>query len=255
MEIYVISLLCDIERRNELKLRFRENYNNFNIITAKDKNDAIDFISNNSNKIGYGLTLAETACSLSHINILNNICLSDSEFSLVLEDDVIGTDEDIARVMEVCAFLPQNSILIAGGQEGLKSYKNLYGILVNDKLKIYKIPKLYYRYLARTSSYLISKKIAKSIVMNQKKEIILADQWDRLLMGCDSVYFSPILRHPISLENSHIESERKLKRGKNTFIIIYREGVVYSLYFFLRKKITMGWAKIKKYHNILENSK
>lgn len=254
MEIYVISLLSDIERRNELKLRFKENYNKFNIVIARDKNDAIEFSNDNSNKIRCDLTLSEIACSLSHINTLNKVCLSNGEFSLVLEDDVLGTDQDIARVIEVCNFLPKNSILIAGGQEGLKSYKNLYGILVNDKLKIYKIPKIYYRYLARTSSYLISKRIAKSIIVHQEKEIILADQWDILLRECDSVYFSPILQHPISLENSHIESERKLKKGKNIFVIICREGILYSLYFFLRKKFTMGWAKIKKYHNILENS-
>jgi len=96
--------------------------------------------------------------------------------------------------------------------------------------------------------------VAEKIIVLQENKLNVADQWDILLKNCDHVYFSPILKHPLTLENSHIEIERKLKRGNNVLVSLYREGILYSLYFFLRKKITMLWAKINKYHNIMNEN-
>ncbi|MHA3098242.1 glycosyltransferase family 25 protein [Acinetobacter brisouii] len=253
MKIYVISLLSDIKRRSDLKLRFEKYYDKFSIVDAKDKESALVFKENKNKSFMNGMTLSEIACTLSHVHTLTEISRGEEEFALVLEDDVIGADEDIIKIIEICEFFPSNSILIAGGQDGLKSYKNLYGVLINKKYQIYKIPKIYYRYLARTSSYLISKKIAIDIVSLQEKKIIIADQWDVLLKNCNHVYFSPIFKHPLTLENSHIESERKIARGNNIFKAILREGIIYSLYYYLRKVVTNYWAKYKKYTKIKEN--
>ena len=256
MKIYVISLIKDSDRRDFLKERFTQSYDSFNIFNALDHCDAKIFLSNNAkfkkNKIP--MTLSETACALSHLKVLNMVALDETDFALILEDDVIGEDADIEKIRDVYLSLPKDSILIAGGQEGLRSYKNLYGVSVGETKDLYKIPKLYYRYLSRTCCYVVSNHVAQEVIKFQSEGLERADQWNKLLYECENVYFSPILKHPLTLENSHIEKERKIKKGNNIFMAIIREGITYSLYYYLRKIVTSYWAIYKGYIKIKDNS-
>lgn len=248
--IYVLTLLNDGKRRLNLRNKFPNRYKDFKFKFAFDFN----YIKKNSETIlndnATRLTVTEIACALSHKAILIDFLKSERDYCLVLEDDIEGSDCLIDLAFFEYQKLPKGSILIAGGQEGLRSYKNLYGISVVELEKLYKIPKLYYRYLSRACCYIVSKEVARKIITLQEEKLNTADQWDVLLKNCDHVYFSPLLKHPISLEDSHIEAERKIKRGNNIFIAIYREGIFHSLYFFLRKKVTSLWAKVRKYQNI-----
>lgn len=248
--IYVLTLLNDEKRRLNLKSRFPNRYKDFSFKFAFDsnfiKNNTENILKNNTDR----LTIAEIACALSHKKILIDFLGSELDYCLILEDDIHGSDCLIDLIFFEYQKLPAGSVLIAGGQEGLRSYKNLYGIRVEGEGQLYKIPKLYYRYLSRACCYILSREIAKKIVTLQERKLNTADQWDVLLKNCDHVYFSPILKHPISLGDSHIEAERKIKKGNNIFIAIYREGVFHSLYFFLRKKATSLWARVRKYQNI-----
>lgn len=245
----------DSDRRDLLKKRFTQYYDRFMIFNALNHNDAKNYLNGEAkfkkNKIP--MTLSETACALSHLKVLNMVALDETDFALILEDDVIGEDADIEKIRDVYLSLPKDSILIAGGQEGLRSYKNLYGISVKGTVGLYKIPKLYYRYLSRTCCYVISSDSAKKIIKLQEAGLDRADQWDHLFKECSNVYFSPILKHPLTLENSHIEKERKLMKGNNIFTAIMREGAIYSSYYYLRKIITHYLAIYKGYIRIKDH--
>ncbi|MCY6412407.1 glycosyltransferase family 25 protein [Acinetobacter sp. VNH17] len=255
MNVFVVSLIKDFDRRELLNKSFLKYYNDFFIFNALNREDAKIYIDNGNklkkNKIE--MTLSEIACALSHLGIMKDIVLNNIKFAIILEDDVIGGDEDIDEILKIYLSLPENSILIAGGQEGLRSYKNLYGLSVKDK--VYRIPQLYYRYLSRTCCYVVSNQIARKIIQLQSDSLERADQWDKLLKECENVYFSPILKHPLILENSHIEKERKIKKGNNILQVIIREGITYSLYYYLRKIITSYWARYKGYIRIKDNEK
>lgn len=256
MKIYVISLIKDSDRRDLLKESFIKNYGTFNIFNALNHSDAKNYLSKGGNlkENKLEMTLSEVACALSHLEVLKKTIENDKAFSLILEDDIIGTDEDIERITDVYLSLPKDSILIAGGQEGLRSFKNLYGTLMDEQNKLYKIPKLYYRYLSRACCYVVSNHVAQEVIKFQSEGLERADQWNKLLYECENVYFSPILKHPLTLENSHIEKERKIKKGNNIFMAIIREGITYSLYYYLRKIVTSYWAIYKGYIKIKDNS-
>ncbi|MEQ1093021.1 glycosyltransferase family 25 protein [Acinetobacter johnsonii] len=256
MKIYVISLIKDSDRRDLLKESFIKNYGTFNIFNALNHRDAKNYLSKGGNlkENKLEMTLSEVACALSHLEVLKKTIENDKAFSLILEDDIIGTDEDIERITHVYLSLPKDSILIAGGQEGLRSFKNLYGTLMDEQNKLYKIHNIYYRYLSRACCYVLSGETAIKIIQLQETGLDRADQWDHLLKECSNVYFSPILKHPLTLENSHIEKERKLMKRNSIFTAIMKEGVIYSLYYYLRKIVTSYWAIYKGYIKIKDNS-
>lgn len=253
MNIYVLSLPRDKERRGRLFQSFINKSSEFLFFDAFDKEQAQNIIISQDLKVKntpIAMGLSEIACSLGHKAILENMIRLNLKFALILEDDIIGIDQDIDKINMISAILPEDSILIAGGLDGLKSVKNLYGICINEELKVYKIPRLYYRYLARTCCYLITYTIAQQIIKKQTQALERADNWEYLLDQCEHVYYSPILKHPIDLENSHIELERQTKKGKSILKIILREGVFFSCYFFLRKRLTSLWAIIKRYRKL-----
>lgn len=256
MKIFVISLMKDSDRRDVLAKSFVNYFDRFVIFNALDHQHAQDYLSHSPKlaKNKREMALSEIACALSHQAVLKKTTETAMDFSLILEDDIIGIDEDIDKISMLCLSLPKNSILIVGGQEGLRSYKNLYGVSVGETKDLYKIPKLYYRYLSRTCCYVVSNHVAQEVIKFQSEGLERADQWNKLLYECENVYFSPILKHPLTLENSHIEKERKIKKGNNIFMAIIREGITYSLYYYLRKIVTSYWAIYKGYIKIKDNS-
>lgn len=253
MKIYVLSLPRDKERRKKLFQTFVNKSSEFLFFEAINKEQAQDVLISKKLQVKntrVPMSLSEIACSLGHKAILENMIQSNLKFSLVLEDDVVGIDQDIDEIDKIMNVLPEGSVLIAGGLDGLKSLRSLYGFCINEELKIYKIPKLYYRYLARTCCYLISYAVAQQIIEKQTQTLERADNWEYLLDQCDHVYYSPILKHPMDLENSHIEQERKLMKRGGLMIAIIREGITHSIYYFLRKIILSYWAKYKGYIKI-----
>lgn len=252
MDVYVISLANAVARREQLRKNFVNYYNKFNVFTACDYTYSEAYLKNGGKlkKNKLKMTPSEIACSLSHLKVMELLVNNNLEAALVLEDDILGTDENIDQLMSVYSTLPKNSLLITGGQEGLKSYKSLYGIEVQGAINVFKIPKIYYRYLARTCCYVVSKDVAMQIIKIQGQGLDRADQWDTLLMNCNNVYFCPLLKHPLLLDDSVIEKERKINKGNNFMIAMMREGFLFSLYYYLRKIVTAYWANYKGYINI-----
>lgn len=250
MKIFVISLIGDVERRAQLKDNFVQYYNKFNFFNALNAECAKNKLLDDEENKELNMTLPEIACALSHKAVLETFILSGDDYILIMEDDMIGRDENIEQIMRIKCILPKGSILIAGSLDSLKCFKSLYGILIDEKESLYKIPKLYYEYIAGACSYLISCQVAKQIVEKHKQSLERADQWGKLLNQCQYVYYSPILKHPVDLKNSHLEQSRKDTKGKTLTMAILKNGVFKSLYFFIRKNMTTLWAKFKGYRSL-----
>lgn len=247
MNIFVLTLYKDICRRKLLKESFPIFYDHFNFFYGFTKIDHSSmFFFNKSD-----MTNAEILCALGHIEILNKVVASDCKSALILEDDIIGSDDLIQKIFDTYNTLPLGSVLIAGGHEGVKAFENLYGFQYSSC--VFKIPRTYYRYLSRACCYVVTKEIASEIINLQKRRLVVADQWDVLLNNVDNVYYSSILKHPISLEDSNIEMERKNKRAGGMVYSVFREGVVKSFYYYLRKKITKAMALVNGYEKVIKN--
>lgn len=252
MKLYVLTLEEDVKRREVLQKRFPIYYKNFNFIYGFNEEYIENFILNSISikKQKIALSNTEIACAMSHQRILENFLETEAGFALILEDDIIGGDLDIVKIEKIVPFLPQNSILIAGGQEGLRSFKNLYGTEVDEKLDLYKIPASYIDYVSRACCYLVSRGAAEQIIRKQENLLDRADNWKWLLNETKDVYYSPILEHPLDLSHSHIEKDRQELKGKNILAAIWQQGIITSFYSYFRKQVTAMLAKTKQYKKL-----
>lgn len=243
MKIFVISLISDEVRRENLKMCFPKMYSTFNFVNAVDKNQVdllIDHINVKSLKVP--ISQVEIACALSHSSIYKKIVLNNLDSCLILEDDIIGSDQDIDKVVEIYRKLPKNSILLAGGMDGMKSMNYLYGELVYSH--VYRIHPAYYQFLVRACCYVIPKSIAAKILAIQEKSIIRADEWGEFLKNENNVYFSPIFHHPLDLTHSHIEISRRTELN-GVFKRLFREGFFFTGYKMLKRNMLKLYAKFK----------
>lgn len=210
--IYLVSLEQDITRRHRLEESFPENYKNFihikavdgRKLTAKDyHNKTIDFFLQN----GRIMSPAELGCTLSHINALEQFLKTDHPCALILEDDVIGNDQDIDGLAKLSIKLDSNSLLLCGAQQGLpRRYQ--FGKWLTSK-GVYEVCKLSYPFIFRTCCYLVTRKSAQEILDYHAKHLTLADKWNHFFEGTSTkIYYVNTLSHPKDLASSHIEDDR-----------------------------------------------
>jgi len=87
LNIFVISVKRYIDRHDSVNSQMKELGLNFEFIFSNDPENFIekdlDYIKHNS------LTIGATSCVLKHVNAWKKFANSDSEFALILEDDVI----------------------------------------------------------------------------------------------------------------------------------------------------------------------
>lgn len=216
--IYLISLDKDGARRDKLKERFSETYYIFQHIEAIDgrilpaKEYFFKTLPYFQNKKMI-MSPTELGCALSHIKALEAFLASGKKFGLILEDDIIGTDEDIYKINDLVKNLKENEMLLCGGLEGLnhryyftKNHKD------NDNIEIFS--KFSYRYLYRACCYVVSQNSAQKILNFHKMKFInIADIWgDFFSEQSVDICYSAILKHPIDLSDSNIESYRVLHK-------------------------------------------
>lgn len=221
MNIYLVSLKSDVKRREELKNRFPKYYDSFKIIEAVDgrllsSKEYFEKTQPFFSKYQRIISPAEFGCTLSHIKVLKEFLRTDSNFALILEDDVIGDDEDILRIKNIIDGLDTNSIILCGGQDGLNSR---YQFFKETKQKnVYEVSSFSYAFIYRTCCYIVSKTSAKNILdYHENLFITIADKWDVFFKNTNTkIYYSKIFKHPEDLSNSHIELDRK--RNNKTFI-------------------------------------
>lgn len=157
---------------------------------------------------------SELGCTLSHIKALEAFVSSGQPYGLILEDDIIGGDEDINKIQDIAARLEPNSVLLCGGQEGIGSRRYQYGKLVTEW--VFQVAPASYRAMLRACCYVVTQHSAKAILSFQRRHLELADEWWLLLSESDvRLYYSNILQHPLLLNESHLEPEREISRKQS----------------------------------------
>ncbi len=235
MPIYLVSLEQDEQRRKELNTRFQNFYSKFIHINAVDgrKISAKAYYDKTINyfiKTNKTMSPSELGCTLSHIKALEEFMQTDSDYALILEDDVIGTDEDIKKIFRTSSTLDENTLFICGGQDGLSAKKYLVGKKYLTE-ELYQLSKFSHKHVLRTCCYVVTKKTAGLILNHHHKSLTLADKWDDFFDRQNiKIVFQDILKHPIDLSNSHIENERVKLRTKTFFSISIIKRIGTRLY-------------------------
>lgn len=248
MEIFVISLPSDHLRRENLKKNFPLTYYQFNFIDAIDKTQIYSYIEpHNIRKTRVVISDVEIACALSHTLIYKRMILDDLASCIVFEDDILGNDCDIHTMVKIYNKLPKDSVLLAGGMDGMRSMNYLYGELVLPN--VYRVHPAYYQFLVRACCYVVPKKIASKILESQKYSLIRADEWESLLKNENNIYFSPIFHHPLDLTNSHLETARR-NAFKGFFKRLFKEGVLFTISRILKRNFLRLFAKFRGFKSI-----
>lgn len=211
MNIYVISLEKDQERREKMKLNFPTYWENFNWIDAIDgrellAKDFFIYVNKYFKKNNKLITPSEVGCTLSHIEAYRKFLKTDEEYCLILEDDVIGNDNNIMQIENIIQSEKPNGLVLFGGQEGLPNDYWKY-ILAKKTNSLYLISAFSKQFLIRAHCYLINRDTAKKLIESHMQEFHVADHWGELLKEIN-MYYIDLIKHPEDLSNSNIEQER-----------------------------------------------
>lgn len=250
--ILVISLESDYDRRVTLRERFPRYYPSFQFIWGIDLRNRQETAAQSlgaavAETAIIPLSLTERGCALSHLRALSVARRSTSPSTLILEDDVIGCDTDIDHVIAILDRLPQHHFLLAGGQEALRGNRYLYGKKIAE---YFQLPPVVYRFTARTCCYAVSPSMARIIHNQQRLLLERADDWKKFLKRERNFFFTPMLKHPVDLGNSHIEASRSKACHHSTWMKARNDGLFYTLSTQILKvnlpwiSRLRGWTKI-----------
>lgn len=216
--IYLVSLKQDALRREKIKKQFSKTYEEFQIIDAIDGREIsakeyFKSIQGYFNKYKRIMSPAELGCTLSHIKALESFLYSDNKYALILEDDVIGTDESIYKICSLVDSLTDNSLLLCGGQLNFPEKRYRYSKKITNE-EICVVHNFSYKFMYGTCCYLVTRKSAKKILEHHSNtHITLADKWDVFFKDSKiKIYYIDILKHPVDLTDSHIESDRAINK-------------------------------------------
>lgn len=215
-DIYLISLKEDEAKRNKLFSQFPKHSVNFiyneavvgkALLAGEYYSNMIGSFKENKRLMSPG----EVGCTLSHIAALERFLESGSEHALIIEDDVIGSDEDLEKINQYIPYMDGCSILMCGGQTGLLSRFFQVGKKDPRADDLFLVHPFSYQYIYRTCCYLVNKKSAKAILNHHRRVLTVADYWAEIFQGVEvDFYYSNILQHPLDFSSSTIESERLL---------------------------------------------
>lgn len=250
--IYFISLDKDIDRRNNLKIQFRNQFEEMIHISAVyGKSLNVDTYyqrtASHYSQTGKLLSPGELGCIMSHENSLKAFLESDNKYALILEDDVIGTDIEISKIKNIAAKIKGECFIHCGGMDGRGSEKYIYGYRTDIDETIYTLSKFSYRHLWRACCYIVDKNTAKKLLDIYSSNLVAADHWNIILNKINTnTYVANLLHHPIELTNSNLENDRLMHQNKNENIFYYikmaRNKIVNIVNVFILK--IQGYKKI-----------
>lgn len=214
--IYVVSLARDAERRQALAARMPRHAAAWSWIEAVDGR-ALDAATVAQRSAAFSRRYqrlpapAELGCWLSHAAARARLRAEPAavRHALVLEDDVLGTDDHLDRAQSLAWALSDRSVTILGGQQGHTAPWRLHGYRTatpgHYAVAAYSRPFVY-----GTCCYLLGRGAADHIDALAAGVTWVADAWDDLLAGSDiGFYYADILAHPVDLRASHIEDARR----------------------------------------------
>lgn len=256
--IYVVSLESDVDKRNRLSKLYPKYFNQFKFFNAIDGRALLakDYYNQILPEFFLRRRLmspSEVGCSLSHLQVLKKFQNSSDDFAIILEDDILGTDADLEKIVHIAkSFLEINDdfVFIAGGQEGLAARKYLYGknVFIQDEVQndVWSLAAFSVHHVLRTCCYVVTKKSSASIIKYQSNSLTVADFWSLFFVGkSTSFFYSKILRHPLDLKDSVIEKERQKKKPRKDVFILTKMFVLkmYRLFMVFLLLIS-GYKKI-----------
>ncbi|MBD3805966.1 glycosyltransferase family 25 protein [Sulfuricurvum sp.] len=256
MKIYLISLSKDVKRRLSLQKTFPNYFKKMCQIDAIDGRllNAKDFFSKitgsylHHNRL---LSPSELGCSLSHIKVLQEFIESGEKYALILEDDILGTDKHLKHIESLLPYIPDNSLLLCGGQDKPSLRNYLYGKEITKNL--FKLAPFSHFYIVRACCYVVTHTSASAILSSHKKNILLADSWYQLLKDTNiEIFLADILSHPDNDLDSNLHIERTiLTKDRRSFRQKWLStGTLksianrYNLYFNIFVAIIQGYKKV-----------
>lgn len=254
LPIYLVSLVDDSERRTLLKKRFSSYYTAFIHIEAVDGRimPAKEYYQKTLPyfmKYKKTMSPAEWGCTSSHIKALETFLQTDEPYALILEDDVIGNDQNLEEIAELATELGADSLLLCGAQEGI-SQKYQLGRRLTDK-RIYEVHRFSYPFVFRTCCYVVTRTSAQQILDYHASCLTLADRWDEFFKNTETkIYYANILKHPKELSDSHIEADRELFKKKSLLQKLFSKGIGMKVAFKLKNLFLFSIYKLKGYVNL-----
>lgn len=255
MKIYLISLEKDVERRDVLKLSLPIAYESMEWIHAKNGKDMLakDYFFYANQFYEYNrklITPSEVGCTLSHIQAYKEFLKTDEEYCLIIEDDIIGNDDDIKNIENIIKNEKPNGLVLFGGQEGVPSDYWNYILAIKTK-SLYCISNFSKKFLFGAYCYTINRNVAKELIDMHEKDFQFADNWGSLLKE-NKMYYISLIEHPKDFSNSNIEKERHLVYliQNKIFKENYIQGVFFKILNRIRNDITRYLLIIKGYKNI-----
>jgi len=228
--VFLVSMKSDVARRERLEAAFPGFYPSMSLIEAVDgrslgAQEYFRYASSAMVNHGRLLAPAEVGCSLSHIKALEQFLESGAERAIILEDDIIGNDSSLASSIEDVRAIPEEALIILGGQEGMPSRKYVFGRPTVSS-HIFELPHYSSYHIFRTCCYGVTRRSAASILASQKSSLKLADAWWAFSGKKEGVtiHFSHRLAHPVDRGDSHIENSRidlsaQLEKGFLKFLV------------------------------------
>lgn len=242
MLTYLVSLQNDHLRREKMAVNFPLHYQKmiyFEAINGKMLTASSFFsYSSKAYKINNKfLSPGEVGCTLSHLEVLKEFLKTDEKYCLILEDDIIGKDNDLLEIERIIDKTRLNGIINFRNQDGFGFEKILFGKekYING---LYKIPKFSAKYILGTCAYCLDREAASKIIDFHERYFNVADCWgDFLRVYNIGFYYYPLINHPDEPLSSNIENERYLfykrigffRRNINRFIFFN----FIKIYFFI----------------------
>lgn len=235
LNIYLISLDKDQERRERMKLNFPIHYLSMKWVSAINgkemfAKDYFYYVNKYYKKNKKIITPSEVGCALSHIKVYKEFLKTDEKYCLILEDDIMANDNDILQIKKIIEYEKPNGLVLFGGQEGLPEdyFKYIYVEKVNQ---LYLISEFSKKFIIRTHCYAINREMAKYLIGFHENNLQVADHW-KVLLKNKKMYYLNLVKHPLNLSDSNIETERSFfySNEKNFFKRVKDEGLMLKIY-------------------------
>ena len=253
--LLLISLEKDEARGKILASRLPRYYDNIQCVNAINGSDLpcnefYRHVSNHFKIRNRLLSPGEIGCFLSHQIALNRFLKSDSSHALILEDDVSVTDEDIDLILQVNATLPQHSIFIPGGQNGLPSQRYLLGKPTIFP-PVYRLHPFSGKHLWRTCCYVVDRATAIQILERTVNFTTVADDWRYFFQETiPSYFYSNLVQHPTDLSSSHIEKFRIEKSNDMPLDLIYYLNLISRAYQRFKSEVMRVFGLMSDYKRL-----
>lgn len=255
VQVYVVSLEKDIHRRKHLEEQFKDNYSQMNIVEAIDGRDfkpekVKEYSQNYTKQYHKEMSPGEVGCVLSHIKALEQFIDSNEEYALIIEDDILGSDDDLDKLNNLnLSAIDDNAVIICWAQNISARAKYVVGKKLLDEPSLMSIPKVLYSNIIGACCYVVTQESAKIIVNAHKECLRLADQWGEILKkDSTQMYFIDLFQHPKVFSDSNLSDSRTYiskNKKRKVFLSIYNEiqRVI--------RRIIVQYYKLIGYKNIL----